>query len=507
MIPTWLEVHVDDLLLEETPSAWPEAAALLDALAAVAEQEGGHLSFRPREAFARGDTVSFVESLVARGHEVGWHAHASRLKAAADAVVAAGGTVRACAPGLVQAGRSSAERTLAEAQDLGAQLVTDRLEPRDFAYAGWLLRWAKPGLLAMDVSVAPSDWRLGHPDGPDFARLATLRDVQAARVAPTGTAPFFGATFHEHDVCAPGSLTPRDLDGLRRFVAACQGTLRPSLEVADELTTRAVAAPRPELAPAHLPTLADALGVLGRLGGRARAWGEDTAERAGLVPAATHRLRVGAREVRARRAGPSSPEAAVVVVHGGESGLVQGMSFLGLPDDAFARLAVWTFARTPAGSRAPGNPVHVADTRAVLEAARAEGVAVGILSWSGGLVNALLAADERVPFLIDCEGPVDRFSLVPPNDADPVLATTSVFDDAAWQGREAVELLWAFRGRYLRVQGRPDHQHGVHDLHARRVEAFGERVDLRGPLEQRGGEIRDRLERWMVEAATATPEG
>jgi hypothetical protein len=277
--------------------------------------------------------------------------------------------------------------------------------------------------------------------------------------------------------------------------------------VADELTTRAVPAPRPELAPAHLPTLADALGVLGRLGGRARAWGEDTAERAGLIPAATHRLRVGAREVRARRTGPSSPEAAVVVVHGGESGLVQGLSFLGLPDDAFARLAVWTFARTPAGSRAPGNPVHVADTRAVLEAARAEGVAVGLLAWSGGLVNALLAADERVPFLIDCEGPVDRFSLVPPNDADPVLAATSVFDDAAWQGREAVDLLWAFRGRYLRAQGRPDHQHGVHDLHARRVEAFGERVDLRGPLEQRGGEIRDRLERWMVEAATVTPEG
>jgi hypothetical protein len=127
-------------------------------------------------------------------------------------------------------------------------------------------------------------------------------------------------------------------------------------------------------------------------------------------------------------------------------------------------------------------------------------VPVGVLSWSGGLVNALLAADETLAFLVDCEGPVDRFSLVPPEGGDPGLAATSVFDDAAWRDREAVELLWRLRGSYLRVQGRPDHVHGTHDLHARRVAAFGERMDTRGPLDLRGPELRERLERWMLAA-------
>jgi hypothetical protein len=144
--------------------------------------------------------------------------------------------------------------------------------------------------------------------------------------------------------------------------------------------------------------------------------------------------------------------------------------------------------------------MHVADTRAVLARAREEGVPVGVLSWSGGLVNALLAADETLAFLVDCEGPVDRFSLVPPEGGDPGLAATSVFDDAAWRDREAVELLWRLRGSYLRVQGRPDHVHGTHDLHARRVAAFGERMDTRGPLDLRGPELRERLERWMLAA-------
>ncbi len=508
-IATWLEVHVDDRLLAEDPAAWPEAAAVVDVLASTAEQHGARLSFRFRETFARLDTHGFVRSLVARGHEAGWHAHGARLQDARDAVVAAGGTARACSPGLVQAGWAGRRALLAEAQDLGATLVTDHGWPTDFAWSGWLARWTTPGLLLLETSVRPGDWNLGGVDGPDWRRLADLRAAREAVVPPEGTVATFGVTFHEHDVCAPDTLAPRSLDGLRHFLDAAAGHVTTSLDVGDAVAARAIAPQRPTPPRVRLPDAADALRLAGRIG--LRGFVTRTLHDLGAVPRPTHLVPAGARRVAARRSGPA-PEAAagaLVVVHGGESGIAQGLAFLGLPENAFPSLAVWTFARTEATFRTPGNPVHVGDTLAVIEAARAEGLRVGLLAWSGGLVNALLAARRvgEIDFLVDCEGPVDRWSLVPPGEDDHPLAQLSPNDEAAWADREAVTLLPAFPGRYLRVQGQPDHVHGGLDLHARRVAAFGERIDVRGALRDRGSEVRDRLERWMLASYARSTEG
>ncbi len=499
-IATWLEVHVDDRLLAEDPAVWPEAAAVVDLLASTAEQHGARLSFRFRETFARLDTHGFVRSLVARGHEAGWHAHGARLQDARDAVVEAGGTGRACSPGLVQAGWAGRRALLAEAQDLGATLVTDHGFPTDFAWSGWLARWTTPGLLLLETSVRPSDWNLGSATGPDWVRLATLRAARAAIPAPPGAVATFGATLHEHDVCAPETFAPRALDGLRHFLDTAAGQVAASLDIADTVASRAIAPQRTPPPRLRLPDAVDTLRLAGRMGLRGIVG--RTLHDLGAVPRATHLIPAGSRRVPARRVGPA-PEAtagALVIVHGGESGIAQGLSFLGMPENAFPSLVVWTFARTEATFRTPGNPVHVADTLAVIEAAHAEGLRVGVLSWSGGLVNALLAARRvgEIDFLVDCEGPVDRWSLVPPGEADHPLAQLSPNDEAAWADREAVTLLPTFTGRYLRVQGQPDHVHGSVDLHARRVAMFGERIDVRGALRDRGLEVRDRLERWML---------
>lgn len=471
MLPVWLEVHVDDLLLARDAARWDEAAALLDRIAAVAEAEGARLSFRLRERFAGLDRHGFARALAARGHEVGWHAHGERLRQARDAVVAAGGRADVAAPGLVQAGVRGRERLLREARDLGGRVLTDRVEARVFAWQGWLAWAPLPGVVAMDVSVSPFSWgvlarRGGRvvPGRPDFGRLGELLAVAERQAPPPGALAFFGATVHEHDLAEPSTLRPADLDGLRRLLGRLGPRVRPSAAIAEAGPSPDAAPPRPPLRVA-LPS---------KVAARVDRW------RARLrpTPPPDRAVRIGSREVAVRRIGPERPAGALVVVHGGESGLRQGLRFLGLPDDAFPDLAVWTFARTEGTFRTPGNPVHVADTRAVLEAALAEGVPTALLSWSGGLVPAARVADARVAALVDAEGPVDRFSLVPPGRPDHELADVDPWDDAAWAGREALPMLAAFSGRYLRLQGTDDHVHGAALWHARRAVAAARHGEL-----------------------------
>ncbi|MFZ5477603.1 MAG: hypothetical protein ACOZNI_12575 [Myxococcota bacterium] len=430
MTPIWLEVHVDDVRLAQDPSVWPDVAAHLDGLARTAESGGARLSFRFREWFARGDTHGFVRGLVARGHEAGWHAHAWRLRAARDAVVAAGGDARIASPGLVQA-RSRAI-VLARAWALGARVVTDRPEGALKAYDGWLARSPLPGLTVMDVSLAPPRW------GFDFDRLSEIAAVQTAWEAPPGSTPFFGATFHEHD----------EIRGFERFVGRWGDRIVPSGRSLNRQERQENAE--------------DAKGVQGGAFGA-----EDLLpqKQLGVLGASSASWRLPLLE----RLGPPGARTQLVVVHAGESGLAQRLRFLELADDAFGPdVAVWLFARSPDADLAPGNPIHVAETRAVIERAAEHGP-VGLLSWSGGVVNALLAADDRVRFLVDVEGPADRHSLLSrPGDA---LAGLDPFDDAAWAGREAAALVRGFGGAYVRVQSARDHVHGRRDWHARRMVA------------------------------------
>ncbi len=492
----WLELHVDDERLSADPAVWPDVAALLDTVARAVASEGGRLSFRFRERFARLDAYAFIRGLVAAGHECGWHAHGRRLAQARDAVVAAGGSAAVAAPGLVQTGLAGAADTLDAAARLGARVVTDRLRVRPFGWRGRVAYRPVDGMIALDPSVDPVDWGV-HRRAPDWRALADLAARTRALPPLPGHPPYFGATFHEHDLCASGPSNPRrppptpgslrartsDLDGLRRFVAAYGAV--PSQACADARAGAAVHAPLPSR---------------GRLvRERVRDLFPHRPER--RAPPVTHTLKVGARTVAVTRTGPAHPRAAMVVVHGGTDGRAQGLSMLGLPDDAFPDLAVWIFTRTEGTGRAPGNPVHLADIRAVLAAARAEGVPVGLLSWSGGLVNALRALDDPrdVAFLVDVEGPVDRWSLVPPCRPRHEWAEAGEHDEALWSGREVLDRLAALGPRHLRVQGAPDHVHGACDLHAVMACAAsgGTRIDVAGPVASGGLPMRDAMGAWV----------
>lgn len=474
---------MDDVLLERAPQRWPDVATLLDRLASTAERAGGTLSFRIRHAFAEGDGEGFLRSLEHRGHEVGAHTHGSGLARVVTALRTRGVNPVVMAPGLVQVGDRGRRSLLAEAAALGATHITDRLETRWFAYQGWLAWQPVQGLTSLDVSVSPFSWgvleRRGRsvvPGTLDWNALTTLARRQRARRAPDGSTPFFGATFHEHDVCEPGTLRPRELDGFERFVVDFQPVRSGSIQIPPS------AAPAADPITRNVPFVRRVALTLERR---------------------THPTRdveVGARRVRARRVGPDRPRAALVVIHGGESGVRQGLGFLGLRESAFPDLAVWTYARSES-FRTPGNPVHVADARAVIAAARADGVSVAILTWSAGLIAGLRAADSMILGVIDVEGPADRWSLVPPGNAGHELAKLDPDDDAVWAGKEAITLVCPCP--YVRVQGEIDHVHGRMTWHADRlVHAFsGERIDVPGAVasapERAGAEIRRLLDQWL----------
>ncbi|MDP2317065.1 MAG: hypothetical protein Q8P41_29500 [Pseudomonadota bacterium] len=479
-LPVWIEVHVDDVALDAAPfwragARWAESAAALDTLARRAEAAGGRLSFRVREGFAGRDKSGFLRGLVARGHEVGWHAHGKRLRPARDAVLAAGGTAAVAAPGLVQVGVRGRRALLEEARALGARVVTDRVEAPVFAYQGWLAWEPLPGLVGLDVSVSPFDWgilvRKGRkvvPGRLDAEALWARIVARSRLVPPPGAVAFFGATLHEHDLLGPDG--PRALDSLAGLFERLGPRLQTSGSVARAFRP-------PDARPPPSTRYDRLLGAAHRLGLRYE-------QRLGPAPE-TRTVTVAGRSVTARRIGPAAPLAVLVLVHGGGSGVHQGLTPFGFAEAALAEagLAAWSFARSE-GERPPGDPGTVAETRAVLQAALAEGRPVVLLTWSAGIVPALRAAveldDPRIALLVDAEGPADRFSLVPPGDPDHALAQLDPWDDAAWEDREAISLVGRFGGRYLRLQAEEDHVHGRMAWHARRMVAAAREGRLNG---------------------------
>jgi hypothetical protein len=480
MIPIWLEVHIDAAAMERglltargsRASAYGAIADALEDIASRAEEAGARLSFRAREGFAlhdvRPDARGVLRRLVAAGHEVGWHAHGARLKAARDAVVAAGGDAALATPGLVQRPDLA---LLNEARSLGARIVTDRVEANVFAYQGWLAWEPLPGMVRMDVSVSPLEWgvlvRRGRKLVPGRLEPDVLaRRISAwdARVVPPGATAFFGATFHDHDI-----LDPAARDALGRLFARYGERIVPSGQVG-----RTFRPPEGPAAPAgRLSRLSRGLLRL-RLG----------VERSG-APSAEHVIEVGGRFVPVRRVGPANPDVVLVIVHGGDSGVAQGLRPFGLSEAALAEsnMAAWTFARSE-GARPPGSIESVEETRAVLVRALGEGRPVALLTWSAGVIPALRAAnalgDPRVCLLVDGEGPCDRWSLVPPNQPDNPLARIDPGDERSWAGKEAVAMLPAFNGRYIRLQAEDDHVHGKMWWHARRMLAAARDGRLNG---------------------------
>ncbi|MFN7147566.1 MAG: hypothetical protein ACK4YP_27610, partial [Myxococcota bacterium] len=206
MIPVWLEVHVDAAALDralpwQVRTRWAAIAEALDDLARRAERHGARLTFRVRERFARNDRDGFLKALVARGHEVGWHAHGTRLREARDAVVAAGGSAAFATPGLVQGGVRGWRALAEEARGLGAEVLTDRVEAPLVAYQGWLAWEPVPGLTSLDVSVSPFTWGVLRREGrrvtPGRLEVERLLRLVAARDGlrpPEGATAFFGAT-------------------------------------------------------------------------------------------------------------------------------------------------------------------------------------------------------------------------------------------------------------------------------------------------------------------------
>ena len=521
-LPVWLEVHVDDDVLVDHPDAWPESAALLDALATRAEHAGGVLCFRIRETFARGDRVGFLKALQARGHEVGWHAHGKELRGAVSALQAAGvrDAARVGAPGLVQVEqgggsrwRSSVRRARAQlllehAQLLGLRVLTDRRVGREFGWQGrvpWVIGLAGGRrLTSIDVTADPFSWgvlglsagagepQVTHARGTlDWQALDALIRRREAEDRLPGS--YFGATVHEHNFCAEGRLAPlvAALDAYERWLDRRGRQLVRAADLAGSAVDpggRGVSAPG-----TSTQGVSGAIRRLRRVGQRAvQAAPVPAAKPNDGAPPVERRVQVDGRTVRSLWFGSEAPQAVVVVVHGGVGGCTQRLGFLGLADWALAAEAgpactLVVFDRTEVlggqpVARTPGNPVHVADTAAVVAAAGLEatrlGVPLRVLTWSGGLVPAVLSGLVGVERLVDVEGPVDRYSLVPPAKPQHELHRAEIFDDAVWAGREVLDGIEGFTrrgGEYVRVQCRPDHVHGGVDLHARAAILAAER--------------------------------
>jgi hypothetical protein len=414
------------------------------------------------------------------------HAHGSRLGAAVAALRRAGLAPTVGAPGLVQANEARGA-LLREASAHGLRLVTDHGPSPAWPGEGRQVR-VEGGLAVMAPTVRPEDWGLFEGEGEQAGlcpeKVDRLHEIED-RAAELGAA-YFGLTFHEHDLCPPGSLRPRPgaLRALERLFS--RGAV-PSAEAARVQG----AGPRP--IPLGDPALWLAR-ALGRGAGwlRGRRWRRSPPRRLDRVY-----VPVGERGLCASRIGPPRPRAIVLASHAGpHGGRAVGLRPFGLDDDALAEVgvALWLYDRSgtgdsaalgPPGPATPGSPAHVEDWRAMLARAREEGRPVFALSWSSGLLPVLraAAAGDRPDALLDAEGPSDRFSLVPPPGAGAplTLAARSPFDDAAWVGLEPVGLLGSLGAPYIRLQGSPDHLHGDWSGHAAALLDAAGRAGLQRP--------------------------
>ncbi|MFT4975323.1 MAG: hypothetical protein ACI8S6_001210 [Myxococcota bacterium] len=486
----WLEVHFDDEVLSADPRQWPQARALLRRLARVAEDTGARLSLRFRHTFARHAADSdLLPELARRGHEIGAHAHGRRLSAAIEALQACGLSPTVAAPGLVQAGLGGRALLLRQAAAQGITLVTDHSAQRAWAYEGLLPR-TEQGVQVAAPTVRPFDWGLMTIDGTRHGLTAesiTMLRQREAQAVALGAA-WFGLTLHEHDLCAPGTLTlrPSALDALASYLdgrvvtsrkATSTGAPPPLAVAARPPSDRRIQLSRAVFAVTHRAH---------------RALSRAPRPRIPLRQPRPDRIAVGGRELAVARHGPQHPRAILVLCHAGrEGGRRLGLRPFGvsLSELTGRGWAVWLYDRSgtgdsppgpaPTGWRrahplAPGNPAHTRDWTAVLAAARQESAPLVALSWSSGVVPVLraAAAGERPDALVDAEAPADRWSLVPPRPSE--LAALDPWDETVWVGLEPQVLLAALQRPYARLQAEQDHVHGRMHHHSERMVAVAE---------------------------------
>ena len=515
-IPVWVEIHVDDEILSAEPHRAAEAHDLILTIADATEGAGAHLCFRVREVLAETTRDrGLLPELVERGHEVGVHAHGRRLRDAVDAVRAAGVFPEVAVPGLVQAGPGGRRMLLQQAAGLGIGVVTDHGAEPAWAYDGLAMR-EEEGLLVMAPTVRPFDWGLMDTTGRRFGFsdrcVVRLRHLEAA--AAGHGAAWFGFALHEHDLCVPGSLVPRD-DALAALASYLDARVVSALTVAHErLATPTLLPPsdRRIRAARAVHKLRSGLGRGFRRGRDLQRMRKRLARP--VAGGHVHNLAVDGRAIVAQHHRADRPRAVVVLSHAGfEGGRRLGLQPFGLSvEQLLGRgLDVWLYDRSgtgdsPAGPRGyltPGNPEHRRDWEVVLDEARVKGLPLVALTWSGGIVPVLAAATRghRPDALVDGEGPVDRFSLLPPpgfrGSEGSELRDRDPWDDQAWYDVEAMQMLQHLRAPYARLQGTPDHVHGEMTLHARRIAERAVELGLPtrsltvqgAPLHERPGEM------------------
>ncbi len=484
-LPVFVEVHVDDELLERDPHCWAKSHALIMAIAQVASARGARLSFRFRTPFAKGACGSDVfQDLIQRGHEVGAHAHGKGINEVTRALRTAGIAPTVAAPGLVQAGPSGRQALIRQCASLGISRVTDHGVTRAWAYDGLIPR-LEEGVTIMGPTVRPFDWGLMDRDGTrhgiSAASIVQLRLRE--RQAQEQGAAYFGLALHEHDLVHPGTLSP------------CGEALGFLSEYLDERVIRSTDIPGPSPDVGSLPPQP----ISDRRLRFARAVNMATEKARRTLPSGKHRknlsipvngafeVPVDDRTIVALRKGPPSPTAILLVSHSGRTG---GCSTelspfgLGLKDAIARSWAVYLFDRAGTGSSraagplTPGNPAHTADYKAMLQLARAECVPVVALSWSAGSIPVLRAAlrGDRPDAWVDIEGPVDRWSLVPPTGNE--LSNWDTWRDASWAMLEPMRMIRRLERPYARLQATRDHVHGEMTLHAQRIVSAAQQAGL-----------------------------
>jgi hypothetical protein len=494
------ELHVDEDMLERHGDrrCYEQTRDLVEAIVQVAEGRGQRMALRFRHRFAEGalrheGPHNALVDWERRGHEIGAHAHRRHIRRTVEGLRAAGvQRLEAIVPGLIRLDRPAARRLVRACSELGLSQMSDQPQWGCFPYSG-LIPWVpddklrEPGrgeFVFVDVSVNPFSWGLLRRRGDQveqtfglldrhFERLLSLLDAQIALPRPHPIT-YFGYPFHEHQhTSGPDSLEPLEgsLKAWDRFLErALTRAVEPSLP--RDVAAAWVRHERVQLLPGRpsgtrtLRRLVDRKDLrhdlpsyLGeRLLGRGRKHRPDKEH----PRASDGRLRVLRRGPRVKRA-----RMAVLVSHAGtRGGCQEQLSPWGLRPEQHPDLVFWFFDRR--GSLEPGNPQHVRDLLETAARAQDEGLRLGLLSYSAGLIPALGALEELEPaWLIDTEGPADRRSLVPRSDQADEEGHLSWLDDPALDRFEPWRLLPRLRAPYHRLQARRDHQHGPCALHAK----------------------------------------